>query len=69
GRLRWWRLRRPEFAAIDRLDPGPAASADSLDAYACLWTARRVLEGRAGWLPAGLDEVDRELGVPMRIWY
>jgi predicted RNase H-like nuclease len=29
----------------------PGATIDIIDAYACLWTARRIVNGAAVWLP------------------
>jgi predicted RNase H-like nuclease len=69
GRLLRWQLLRPEFPALEQLDPQPASSGDSLDAYACLWTARRIVGGKASWVPAGEDELDPVLGAAMRIWF
>ncbi len=69
GRMARWQLLRPEFAALEQVDPARPSSADSLDAYACLWTARRVLDGRARWVPKASDQMDPELTVPMRIWF
>jgi predicted RNase H-like nuclease len=40
---------------------------DLLDAFACLWTARRIQQGTALSLPAE-PETD-SAGLPMAIWY
>ncbi|MGC1185506.1 MAG: DUF429 domain-containing protein [Candidatus Dormiibacterota bacterium] len=69
GRLVRWQLLLPDFPALAQFDPGPAASTDSLDAYACLWTARRIAAGQASWLPRGEDEFDPALQTAMRIWF
>ncbi|MGH7666559.1 MAG: DUF429 domain-containing protein [Candidatus Dormibacteria bacterium] len=69
GRLARWQLLRPDFPILTELDPGPVKAADALDAFACLWTARRVESQRAEWLPRGADQFDPELEVPMRIWF
>jgi predicted RNase H-like nuclease len=69
GRLARWRLLRTEFASLEEVDPQRPSSEDSLDAYACLWTARRLAAGTASWLPTGRDQVDPKLAVPMRIWF
>lgn len=69
GRLVRWQLLVPEFPGLEQFDPGPASSADSLDAYACLWTARRIAAGRANWVPQEDDEFDPALQTAMRIWF
>ncbi|MGC2191276.1 MAG: DUF429 domain-containing protein [Candidatus Dormiibacterota bacterium] len=69
GRWARWLLLRREFPSVEQLDPERPSSGDSLDAYACLWTARRLLTGSASWVPAGVDQLDPELRVPMRIWF
>jgi predicted RNase H-like nuclease len=69
GRSTRWRLLMAEFPALEQLDPGRPSSGDSLDAYACLWTARRLAAGTARWVPSQDDELDLELRIPMRIWF
>ncbi|MGH7642711.1 MAG: DUF429 domain-containing protein [Candidatus Dormibacteria bacterium] len=69
GRITRWELVRAEFPEVAELDPERASSADSLDAYACLATARRIAAGTASSVPAGLVQLDPELQVPMRIWF
>ncbi|HUY55569.1 MAG TPA: DUF429 domain-containing protein [Candidatus Nanopelagicaceae bacterium] len=69
GRLTRWRLLEAEFSSLDQVDPERPSSGDALDAYACLWTARRLVAGTASWVPTGVDQLDPELQFPMRIWY
>lgn len=69
GRLARWRLLRSEFSSLDQVDPERASSGDALDAYACLWTARRLVGGSARWVPQEKEQLDPELKVPMRIWF
>ncbi|HVB13499.1 MAG TPA: DUF429 domain-containing protein [Candidatus Dormibacteraeota bacterium] len=69
GRSARWRSLRAEFPYLEQLDPEPPSSADRLDAFACLWTARRIVAGTARWVPAQADQLDPELQVPMRIWF
>jgi len=69
GRVARWQLLRAEFPQLEKLDPERPSSGDSLDAYACLWTASRIAAGTASWIPGELDQLDPELKVPMRIWY
>jgi predicted RNase H-like nuclease len=40
---------------------------DILDAFAALWSAQRIFEGKARRLPA--EPVFDSLGLPMHIWY
>jgi predicted RNase H-like nuclease len=51
--------------ATVRLEESPHHREDVLDAYALLWTARRILEGKSNWFPEQ-DACDR-FGLPMRI--
>ncbi|MGH7611664.1 MAG: DUF429 domain-containing protein [Candidatus Dormibacteria bacterium] len=68
GRRERLDLLRASFPQL-RLDLRPRSVEDVLDAYACLWSARRWAQGRARWLPAHEDQLDLALGRPMRIWY
>jgi len=48
GRVERLGLLGPHFADIERnLSRIPGGATDIIDAYACLWTARRVLRGEA----------------------
>lgn len=59
-----------EFPGVEAIDLRERRAEDSLDAYACLWTARRIAAGSARWLPAAqADQLDPTLGILMRIWY
>jgi len=69
GRLSRWHLLRDHFPALQQIDPERPSNGDSLDAYACLWTARRLVQGGARWLPTGSDQLDPELKIRMRIWF
>ena len=58
GRLERQRLISTRFGsaykqALGGLPPGGWAMDDLLDAFAVLWTARRIAEGRAVTLPSG----------------
>jgi predicted RNase H-like nuclease len=68
GREQRWELLRAEFPGLPEPDLKRRASEDALDAYACLWTARRIAAGRAKWIP-DQDQLDPLLQLPMRIWY
>ncbi len=61
-------LLEPAFGRLDLNRWGRPAE-DILDAYACLWTARRLAEGRALWLPRGQDQVDPARSLAMRIYF
>lgn len=69
GRSHRRRLLLAEFAEVAKVNPRRPSSEDALDAYACLWTARRIAAGEASWVPSHKDETDPELGIPMRIWF
>jgi predicted RNase H-like nuclease len=61
GRLERLALLRKHFTDVaDRMveKEGIRASTDIIDAYACLWTARRIGAGREKRLPPGFTEVD-----------
>jgi len=51
--------------ATSRLKEHPHHREDVLDAYALLWTARRIISGKAQWFPEQL--VRDRFGLPMRI--
>ncbi len=69
GRFLRWQLLVTDFPALLQFDPAPASSGDALDAYACLWTARRIVDGGVRWVPGSDDEIDPELHTAMRIWF
>lgn len=46
----------------------PSLVEDALDAFACLWTAGRITDGRACHLPTDSEETDSK-GRRMAIWY
>ena len=69
GRSSRWRLLLAEFPEVETIDLSKRSAEDALDAYACLWTARRIAAGTARSLPSQPDEFDAALGIPMRIWY
>jgi predicted RNase H-like nuclease len=69
GRAHRQRLLLADFSEVAEINPCRKASEDALDAYACLWTARRIAAGTAKWVPTEGDETDSELGIPMRIWF
>lgn len=68
GRRQRWQLLRRHFSELDRLDPSRLRAHDALDAYACLWTARRLARGKAAWVPAR-DQWAEGREQPLRIWY
>ncbi len=53
--------------AADQLRGQPVKADDLLDAFAALWTARRILAGEAVSLPSA-PPVDA-FGIPMAIWF
>jgi predicted RNase H-like nuclease len=56
----------PAFALVrSKLPRGVAADDDILDAFAAVWSAERILAGRAVRIPAGI-EVDAQ-GIPMEM--
>lgn len=69
GRAHRRRLLLTEFSEVAKVNPQRPSSEDALDAYACLWTARRIAAGMASWVPRHGDETDPQLGIPMRIWF
>ncbi|MFZ0169594.1 MAG: DUF429 domain-containing protein [Candidatus Dormiibacterota bacterium] len=69
GRSHRQRLLLTEFSEVAKVNPRRPSSEDALDAYACLWTARRIAAGMASWVPSQGDETDPQLGIPMRIWF
>ena len=50
-----------------RLQPGTFANDDLLDAFAALWTAERIWQGRAVAFPVETEHDER--GLRMEIWY
>jgi len=69
GRSHRRRLLLTEFSEVAKVNPRRPSSQDALDAYACLWTARRIAAGMASWVPSHVDEIDPDLRIPMRIWF
>jgi len=53
------------YDAATRLKEHPFHREDVLDAYALLWTARRIISGEAQWFPKQM--VRDRFGLPMRI--
>ncbi len=46
----------------------PSLVEDALDAFACLWTAGRIADGRGRHVPSDSEETDSK-GIRMAIWY
>jgi len=66
GKLRRSRLICKHFRdAAARLDKYPYHREDVLDAYAMLWTARRIVAGTVNWFPE--QDVRDRFGLSMRI--
>ena len=69
GRSARWTLLRSWFPLVEQLDPVRPSAGDSLDALACLWTARRIMRGTARCLPATVEQRDPHLNRLIRIWF